>query len=50
MLDAPEQMTFAREEIFDVEYHLNLAGKEARSKRVAQSLGRFLSREEPPRR
>lgn len=43
MLDTPGQMTFPSEEIFDVEYHLNLAGKNRRSDRVARSLAKALA-------
>ena len=43
MLDTPEQMTFSSAEIFDVEYHLNLAGKLQRSDRVARSLAKVLA-------
>lgn len=38
MLDSAEEMTFAKDEIFDVEYHLNLPGKLRRSQQVAQRL------------
>ena len=42
MLDTPEEMTFPSDQIFDVEYHLNLAGKLRRSERVAQRLAQAL--------
>jgi len=42
MLDTAEEMTFAKNEIFDIEYHLNLAGKIRRSEHVAERLRRAL--------
>ena len=44
MLDAPEELTFAKAEIYDVEYHLNLAGKTRRSKLVEERLRRALNK------
>ena len=42
MLDEAQEMTFPSEEIFDLEYHLNLAGKLKRSELVALRLRRAL--------
>lgn len=46
-LDTVDDMLFPSEDILDVEYHLNYAGKMKRSERVAASLARAL-RVEPP--
>jgi hypothetical protein len=43
MLDSGEEMTFGSDEIFDVEYHLNLAGKVRHSQIVADRLRKALS-------
>jgi hypothetical protein len=43
MLDTPEELTFSKEEIYDVEYHLNLRGKIRRSKFVAERLRQKLA-------
>jgi hypothetical protein len=45
MLETAEDMTFDSEEIFDVEYHLNLPGKMRRSELVAASLRKRLGGE-----
>ena len=42
MLDTAEELTFSSEEIFDLEYHLNLTGKLRRSEMVAERLARVL--------
>lgn len=43
MLDTPEELTFAKDEIYDVEYHLNLPGKIRRSQFVLDRLRQRLA-------
>ena len=42
MLDQVDDMVFPTDHFFDTEYHLNLTGKTERSRRVAESLAKFL--------
>jgi hypothetical protein len=42
MLDTAEDMTFPSEDILELEYHLNLAGKLKHSAMVAERLERAL--------